>query len=412
MKFKHDERNGIGSLIQLKSFSTMETDHMYGNNNSFFETSYKHHTKFDKEPILIEQESEFNNTLIFNVDIMRSEMLGNLMLMIRLPNIERFGYLWTNDIGHALVDHIRIINGDEELVKFTGDYLHTQYLLNTSSSHLNGINRMIGHYNTRYSLCGKSRVIYIPIPFMKSALDTQYYPVFLSSSKTFQIIVKIKPLRELVYVHGSDNIVKCIIHIMYGKPCIQLESNNINIDENPKLQASLLYDGIHLSKQERLLFQTKNGRLLYHTLQERTERFESRSSSMHVPLDFHGTVTHLLVYIIPTSKLDRNLYYEYYPLNTITLILNGVVVGDKDLPASKYRCIQPNRRIPSKWLYVIPFCLSCAQTQPSGEFTFYGRKNNTLIINRNQYIDLNCNVRLFAVTYNKLEFANSLISLR
>jgi hypothetical protein len=138
---------------------------------------------------------------------------------------------------------------------------------------------------------------------------------------------------------------------------------------------------------------------------------------LNVPLDFSSTVSHLIVYLIPDCNTQRNLYFEYAPINAFTLYLNGTVVNKShtnmdSIDAFKYRFNPYNTRIPSKYIYVIPFCLSYDQTQPSGFYTFNGSAKNALIINRTQHVDLNCTVHVYAVVYDKLRFANSVISLR
>jgi len=127
-------------------------------------------------------------------------------------------------------------------------------------------------------------------------------------------------------------------------------------------------------------------------------------------------VSHMVITVKPDCAMDRNLYFSYTPLSTLKLMLDGVVVNkshqnDDKLSASKFRYIQPNTNIPSKWIYVIPFCVSCKQTQPSGYFTMSGTQRNMLTLDRDTSIDVNCTVTVHALTYKTLVFDDAAISM-
>lgn len=428
-------RDGIASLIQVSASSTMESDYLYGEEPvALFNTRYEQHTPFDKEPSevfnskgivginttdhpITSDTCVFGNNLIFNMDASKSECMGNLILMITLPDITRYGLRWTNDIGYAMIESVKIVNGGEELLKYTGEYLHIRSNLNTSSCKRNGINSMTGHYNTAYSLNGASRVLFVPIPFMENLLDKQYFPIFLTDSSTFQIYVNIRPIRDVIYIPPNNEIT-----------CIFTVSNSINVqfntkslisfdgDVEPRFKARLLYDAFYISQPERILFSNKSGELLFQYVQERTMKMERGVKSVNMQLDFNNTISHLIITVSPDCAMDRNLHFSYVPLHTIKLILDGVVVNkshqtDDKISASKFRYIQPNANIPSKWIYVIPFCLSCTQTQPSGFYTMSGTQRNLITFDRNTYVDMNCTITVYAVTYNSLYFDNRTISM-
>jgi len=417
----------------------MESNYMYGTDpiDEMFNIPYKQHTNFDKQSVevlnskafVIQQSDKtlidrvdggkFGNGLVFNFDTRDSEMIGNLILMIHLPDISEYLLQWTNDIGNAIIDSIKIINGDEELATYSSEYLHLYSLLNLSSSKRNGLNKMTGHYNSTYSLNGKSRVLYIPIPFMENQLDKQYFPAFLANSHTFQIKVSIKPINKLTYIKENQE-VRCVLNTnnYTNSVGVTLQINNTFQNTIPPLfKVKLLYDKFYLTTPEKLMFMTGKGNLLYQYIQQKQVPMDRTTKSIQIQLDFVDTISYLIVSVVPNCSIDRNTYFEYVPLNTIKLILNGIVINrsnnkDDKLSAAKYRYIQPCINIPTKWVYVIPFCISCAYTQPSGYFTFDGKQKSVLIIDRDKNVDLNCTVTVHAVTYKKLQFENAMISYR
>lgn len=428
-----DTRDGVASLLQIQAKSTIERDHMYGKDTlDLFKATFKNHTNFDKHPTDINNSksilqysetdttnADFGDTIVFNVDTKQAEMIGHLIMRIRLPDISQYkwdnqlSYQWTNDIGYAMIEYVKIINGDEELVSYSGNYLHIYSLLNVVHSKRNGMSSMIGHYNTRHSLHGRSRTLYIPIPFMESRDDRQYYPLFISSAQTFQIRVKLNKVRDLVYV-PSDQSVHCSLRIISDNVNVQIRTKD-DIRIAPKLEARLLFDSFHLTKEERVLFLTRTSHILFQYVQERSFRLQQDDMELGMLLDFSHAVSSIIVCVVPDCALDHNLHFQYEPLTRMKLILNGVTVNkshynhDK-MSADRFRYLHSFTNIPNKWVYVIPFCLSNDHTQPTGYFLFDApNKKSTLTIER-ENTGHACTVYVYAITYNKLNMERGVIS--
>ena len=429
-----EARDGIASLLQINARSTMESEHMYGDESleSLFETKHKTHTNFDKQPLEIinskaitkydestHDNADFGDVVVFNVDTRKAEMIGHLCMRIKLPDIthntwdNEEPYRWTNDIGFAMIEYVKIINGDEELVSYTGQYLHLHHLLHTSKSKQNGLSTMVGHYSTRHSFRGTAHTVYVPIPFMENRADRQYFPLFVSSASTFQVVVKIRPVKDLIYV-PTNNSVRCSFTVGRNSVSVLIRTKN-DIRISPRFETKLLFDTFYLTKEERYLFSTRSSMLLYQFVQERSARFNQDDAELTVRLDFSHAVSALIVCMTPACATDRNMHFTYDPLRHIKLVLNGVIVNkshnnDDKMSASRYRYLQSYTNIPNKWVYVIPFCLSGDNTQPSGYFDFDSpHKKSTLVLDR-EHTDRTCDVRVYAITYNKLVIDNATIS--
>lgn len=430
-----EARDGIASLFQINAKSTMESDYMYGNESlePRFQHSYKTHTNFDKQPLEVEnsksitkydesasENAVFGDVVVFNIDTRKAEMIGHLCMCIKLPDITNHtwdndeSYRWTNDIGFAMIEYVKIINGDEELASYTGQYLHIHHMLNTSKSKRNGLSSMVGHYATKHSFHGRTRTVYVPIPFMESREDRQYFPLFISNARTFQVIVKIKPVKDLIYV-PTNNRVRCLFRVGHDSVNVSIRTkNDIRIDD-AGFEARLLFDTFYLTKEERYLFSTRSSMLLYQFVQERSSGFNQDDVEITIRLDFSHAVSALIVCMTPDCAIDQNLHFTYDPLLHIKLVLNGVTVNkshnnDDKMSASRYRYLHSYTNIPNKWVYVVPFCLSSDNTQPSGYFDFDSPlKKSTLILGRHA-TGRACAVRVYAMTYNKLTIDDATIS--
>lgn len=398
-----DGKNGIASMIQVEAKSTME-GYMYKDTGSLsvFKSSYKQHTKFDKETCFLKSDTEprFGSSVLYNFDVTKCEMICNLVLRIELDGLPS-GYVWANGTGYAVIDTVTIINGEDELVTFSGHYLFTQFVLNTQKSKQTGTNAMIGYHNSRRSLNGRPQSLYAPIPFMSTLLDKQYYPLFISDKATFQIRVRFRPLREVVLQTGEN--VDVSLRATSNNQQVRVTMSTNSEIEDVALRTELLYDAIHLTKEERLRYVSPaKHTLLYYKTQESHEYIQRSENVKNCLLDFSGTVSHLII------TMRRTNHYDFLPVDTFTLILNGTVVGPTDTDANSYRYYNNNLSTPSKHVYVIPFGLSCVQTQPSGTYTFHGKQNSVIVLKRS-VSDFVAKITITSVIQSRLEFANGCV---
>lgn len=386
-----DGKNGIASMIQVSAKSTMERDYLYKDTYSLskFISKYKQHSYFDKEPLVTE--SKTVNTglnVLFAYDKYVSDMIGNLVLRLDVPSLTS-DYVWVNDLGPALVQTITIINGDRELVMYTGLELLTHHTLHTTASHRMGMSHMLGHYNTKYSLHGKARTLYIPIPFMRN----QFFPLFLSES--FQVRVSLQSTSNTVLMRNEN----VSVNLIATSTAVRVTLNTASQLPPLPVKVSIMCDAIHLSNSEKYLFRTRRGELLYERTQQKVLSFNVHEHVLTCLLDFTGTANYLIVSAFVGG--------EFKKLDTFTLIINGVIIGEPDTSTDVYRHFS-NALCTKRNLYVIPFALNCHDPQPSGSLTFFGRKNTLLVVKRND-ARFTCDVQITAVMLDSLTFDNGII---
>ena len=395
-------KNGVASMIQVEAKSTMES-YMYkdtGSLSDIFRSNYKQHTKFDKESCLLksDNESRFGSSVLFNFDVTKCEMICHLVLCVQLGALPS-EYVWGNGTGYAVIDTVTIINGEDELVMFSGHYLFTQFVLNTKKSQQTGASVMTGYHNSRRGLQGQQRTLYVPIPFMSTLIDKQYYPLFISDKATFQIRVKFRPLRDVV-IQTNENVAVSLRATSNEQIRVSMSTNDIR---DAALRTELLYDAIHLTRDERLRYISPvKHTLLYYKTQESYEYIQRSENVKNCLLDFSGTVSHLIV------TMQRTSHYDFLPVDKFTLILNGTIIGTADTDANTFRHYNKNLSTPSKHVYVIPFGLSCMQTQPSGTYTFHGKQNSILVLKRTSS-DYVAKITITSVIQSRLEFTNGCV---
>ena len=381
-----DGKNGIASMIQVCADSTMERDYLYSRKatslNELLKTDHKHHTHFDKEPIQTAVKTvRLGSAVIFDFDKRQSEMIGNFVLRVTVDALSDADRVYVNDLGTRLIESVRFLNGDRELVSYTGHYLLLHHMLHTPASKVNGLNRMIGHYNTRYSLHGNRCELYVPVPFMRE----QFYPLFLSDA--FQMSVQLS--NDVVLLKNES--VRLRFGVRNNRIRATLTTNTGPVSMNASV--SVLYDAIHLSREERLLFGTRKGELLFQSVQQKTYPITTGTTSVTCLLDFTGTANHLIVTM------------NFKKINTFRLLINGVIIN-ADTDANVYRYFN-NSLCTKGYIYVIPFALDCSNPQPSGAITFYGRKNTVLVVNRDA--GGTEEIKIIGVMLDSMHFENGLV---
>jgi hypothetical protein len=444
---KVNKRNGVASLMQLEAKSTMESEHMYSFDKDvkhpLLYTSYKQHTNFDREPVLVKYTNVLTNSkVIHTFDNKMSDMIGNFMVRIQVPKLLA-NMVWCNDLGHALIKYIRIINIDEEIAYFTGEYLNIIYNLDTKQCQMRGVNEMISHFQSPFSLHGKSTTMYIEIPFLKSNDDTQFFPILNSGQKTLIMHIQFASINELirnVHVKEQDHVI-CNLKVNNGNKnngiCLQLSTIQDILPET-NMNIGIMYDSIKLSDQERILFLTRKSNILFKQVQYREIDIQTPSNEQKIKLDFRHNIVELIVVL--SNDSINNQKFQYKPLSYISILLNGINIQNNIL-SNKYD--NRHSRIPNTNIYVIPFALEPTCYQPTGTYSFDNEdsinfnsqdhfnlfigkndrrdsnnkssisKNNELqIFRKKEYQNEKGVLKVFAISYNVLRVEDKSISLQ
>lgn len=404
---KLDDEAGVAVQLQLAAKSEVIGK---GKGDNIFETTYKKHTMFDKEPIEKSHiKHRFNELVVFTVSSQDYDMISDLYLKINLPNIESYNSKWTNTIGHCMIDNISIVNNDVELINFTGESLHLHFLLDTPKTKFNAQREMIKHYYCENSLSGKGQILYVEIPFLKSVLDKQYFPLILTKHDEFQIRVKFQPITKVTKI-DRDQQMKVTLNKLENeqiKVNFLLNDNEIFKHRNEiYAYTGLLFDAYYLTNEEKMLFNNKESFIIYKTIQQRNVKLDASTLKKTIDLNFTGNVSELIFCLKSLSDEITNRPFTYYPIQNVTLTLNGKVRDIERADPKKYNISHRHTNIPCKHVYVIPFCLSSKQTQPSGHYFFNGMKGRNFLTIDKTILKQNqtCELSVYAIVYESLNF--------
>lgn len=447
-----NKRNGVASLLQLTATSTMENDYMYSGEhdelNPLFYTTHTHATRFDREPYTEEYRTYTGSKVIHTFDTMLSDMIGNIILKIDIPSIDD-ELLWTNDVAHALIKSIRVVNGDEELAQFSGEYLHISSKLDVPESKKRGVDEMISHYNSKFSLSNKSRVLYVDIPFLKTGEECQFFPIMNTKNNAFSVVIQLESITNLALAKtiAQEEYVYFNIYVSGENVRTTMSTTNTHVIENLNevpIVVGIIYDSVHLSNEERSLFLSRKSNILFKSVQSREVYMPPQTFEDKIILDFTNNISELIV-VLTLNQQESNMKgfnpFVFRPLSGLSLYLNGVEMNNNIL-SNRYD--NKHKRIPNTPIYVISFCMDNMTNQPTGTHSFAGsttslrndfasgdhnhlffgnkqeRKassgnpyNNEIRIVRDKaYMNEACTIKVFAKYYNVMRIEDKSVSLQ
>ena len=170
--------------------------------------------------------------------------------------------------------------------------------------------------------------------------------------------------------------------------------------EDNNFEASLYVDHIHLTKEEKMLFLSKDLEYIIeqNTFQDFTLDINGYSK---LNLDFKNPVKELIIVAFPSAS---TVDYNYKKIDSLEFYFNGRKrneTRDDINNADKYLKLQNHLGIPNKYIYSFSFCLSPDDLQPTGSFNFSENKNNFIHVKART--DEKLTIRIYAIYYNIYE---------
>ena len=138
--------------------------HMCGNPEmSFFEPSYKRHTRFAMESI----EQSFNGAALLGQKLERTvssngDGVGTTYLVVDLPEVRGQGVRWVDDVGHALIKTAAIEIGGTVYDSNTGEWMKIWADLTKDEAQKKNLWRLISSKSARGNFLPAER-IYVPL---------------------------------------------------------------------------------------------------------------------------------------------------------------------------------------------------------------------------------------------------------
>jgi hypothetical protein len=414
---------GKGNLILRHSGSD---DHIIiGNPQTtfFLAAKYKRHTPFDSEHLIhnLRGVPRFGETLTFDIPHI-GDLIQNMYLRLILPSIadDETNYNYTESIGHAIIERIRFLIGEQIIDEFNGEYMeiHNElFMENKKEIALNPLIGKTGFYNEAVSNNGEQN-LWIPIPFWFTKKISTALPIRALSNSSIRVEVKLRSFTDIVY---GDNILSCN-----------------NYDNKEITRCELIVKHYFLSTAERRLFESKP----LDQLITQVHRFDNQTidnpsniadnieggcltndtslvkSNVNAP--FKCLLKDLYWTVNTENNYDANRYFLYETASGVEFFQKGRIQIDGTDITENYDKEYFNKILPYEYYPNIPLNRAISvysfasdpknETQPTGHQNMFNIKNLSI-----QLETINTNSRQFAniygVAYNIIHFEDGLAKL-
>lgn len=331
-------------------------------------------------------------------------------------------YGWVNALGHALIKSTWIEIDGKIIGELTGEWLEIWSELTLTNEKRSSYYEMIGKVDPMSfttNTFDKGMDLFIPLNFWFCKNTESALPLFCINSDVY-LVVDFRKFNE----------------------CWVKSSKNIGVPTKPKFSASLIMDYIFLGPTERESFKKSSHKYLFEEIQHVSSSNISNNKTI-IDLQFKNPVKEL-IWVVQRSNATVSPGGTYkntnYPIGndwfnySLDLSSNGKYNIDpfmyasykidreyifKDMKSKYFRLVEPyyyHTRNPRTYIYTYSFSLEPEDHQPSGYHNFNTINNQQLIINFNDKLinklSINFNVRVYAVSYNRLIVKDGLYNLQ
>lgn len=367
---------------------------------SFFKIKHYRHVPFSMQNIDI----LLNSNLTYGKDTecilpKHGDLIHKMYLSIELPALPE-GTYWRNSIGYAIIDYIEVYIDSQKIDRQTGEWMNINHELFTKKSKINGLNEMVGKYNTTIELkkrtnSGVSKNITVPLYFWFCRDIDKSLPLVAMRNSELRFIIKLKPFNEVIL----------------GTP---ISETSIE----PLRNIKLMTDYIFIDDEERMKFITN-------PIEYNIEQIEYQDLSNNInynvvtsagqdegKYEFELEANGLVKYIVWVLQDNTATDFVYNTNNLLhaNLLINGTYLVKKNKKGNNglnqyISYYSHNNRIPYADIHSFPMCLNMDSSIPNGatnvsnvsELRFEVKLDTTKNTNSSK-------LNMFFVRYNVLKF--------
>lgn len=319
------------------------------------------------------------------------------------------GNVWahyTNDVGHALLKHTKLVIGGSEVDKICGDMLFMWEELSGRSGRR--LTEMTGKRYTRTQLVLDSRqrrLLYVPIPFWFTQHSGSALSLASLQFHGVQLHCQFEEMNKVIVVSSKDVIVK---NVDTG---VALQAND--------LKASIETTYVFLENAERERFATNHFEVLI--VQHQQFYHQANTQFNRIQLNFNHPTLEIIFAVRRECQRATNNWYNFSgidgrdPIVEVDLKLNNQSrFGQK--PGIYFRTVQPfqhHSNIPDAFIYCYSFALHPEDTTaPSGSCNLSRIDNVDLNITLQSGLDKELpTIMVFARSFNICRFREGLAGL-
>jgi hypothetical protein len=417
----------MASPATLLSLVARGRQDQYLTNNpqfTFFKHVYRRYTPFAIESIPI----EFDGTVDFGRRITtiiprKGELLSSLFIEVELPPLPQTEgtptNYWVNDIGHALIEDVRIEIGEKEFDKHTGQWLHIWDELTTPAEKLDGYNEMVGHwavYPPDPSVAANPLHLSIPLRFWFCNNIGAALPLIALQAHPVRIVVYLRKFQELWW--------STAVPAGPGLPCPAIEPVS-------PTRFQLYGDYIFLDTEERQRFASASHEYLIDQVQHSPpQSVAANITSSNISLAFNHCCKEFLWVIREDRMRAAREWFNFSnalennggepgivsqdPLCTALIRLDGY---DRfhTRGARYFRITQPYQRhtvVPNDYIYLYSFSLRPEEEQPSGSINCSKFDDIVLHLTYDtNIVSYDRTVYVYATNYNVVRITGGLAGL-
>ena len=395
-----------GGLMQLVAYGAQDI-YLTGNPQiTFFKVVYRRHTNFAMENI---QQTFSGNpswgTRATAIVSRNGDLINSAYLYVSLPALSGGdwsfvkgplpspspGYTddaelcWTNYVGLALIQHVSIEIGGQEIDKHYGLWMYAWQELTMTSEKASGYKRMVGGNDASgWLLKGNAREpqeLHIPLDFWFNINAGLSLPLIALQYHEVRFVFQFRDLKDLVVVVDKNG-----EHV----PKVDWNLNNTNL----KPSIELFVDYIYLDTDERRRFAQMSHEYLIEQVQTNETSVDlTKSGVVSQRLTFNHPCKELLWFFQRQDNVENADWFNFANagpgeeklgpdlLTQAGLRLNGHYRFSPARGPLFFRQWQPfihHTRIPDSNLYLYSFALRPEEHQPSGTCNF-SRIDNTIL---------------------------------
>lgn len=395
---------------------------------TFFQQTYKRHTKFALETLdnPFEETAEFG-TIVRCIIPRKGDLVRKIYFRFELPALPNGDLCYTNSIGNVLIEYADLIIGGQLIERLTGEYIEIYNNLYVSDSKQRSLEYLVGSTESKLGLgvasstvSGKygkyPRTFVVPLPFYFNNHDSLSIPISALTRQEIEVHVKIRRINNLVL-----NINPTVPTHTQIFPNVQL------------VNATLPVEYVFLDDEEYKYISNSRLEYLITQVQLSKSSIVENQNSAKFRLGFVNPVKEIYTVIQNSDQIESNIitgndWFNFdNPENDSEGLLNHQllnmklefndekIIDDKLADTSFLNALQPmlhHTRVPkgNRKFYSYSFSLDPESYFPTGQVNMSRIQNKILSLELSESTKKR-DIRIYAVSYNILRFEHGLAGL-
>lgn len=383
---------------------------------SFFDHSYKSYKPFSRltKKIGFDNTFEFGKKVSLNLSNHASyaDLITNLTVMVKLPDISGTDFGYTNGLGHALIEKVEFKMDGVLIDEHTSEWLDIWSELTIKPGLQKNYKYLVKKSDVNSHTNFRKGNIYVPLQFWfcqnsssNSTKNNMILPIAALYDTRIELVFTIRSLNDLVINKAIDGTDIASSHSI--------------------ISADLLVDYIVLDEDNLKDLQKPNVEKFYliSQLQKFEKNVPANTTSMNITFpEIKYIVSELIWVVTSDDAVSKNIYFSYGtnltskkrdPISKTKIKFDGADRVE-ELPSEYFQSVEPlavHDNTPFSFIHCYSFALSPEDfSQPSGICNFSEIHNTEFGVTFKSGIGAS-KFKLFAINYNVIKVKNGKFTL-